>query len=355
MIIVVEGPSASGKTTWCRAQGRPEILVPEYAPGHDGPDRSDLTASASFWMGVNSDRFRQAEAIERRHGLAICDSDPLKLHYSWCLARIGAGPIDRFRRDVALARDLFTRNRLGMADLILLADPPADELRRRRTEDETRQRHNFELHARLADPLREWYLAIGELDDSDRVRRGFPPDALPPTCHHHARTAAIRTCSPGYSPRYRSPDGCARLSRQRRLEKTADGALKMPKSVRRCAALRLLREVQGEAKGHWTRQPHCHPSAEVSERPAIPPHRQDARDHHPEQARDRTEEDLVQPKGHIASLRVRFSPPDNQDDNHERNHEACEYAPERSQPADASLPATHRVSMHCVIPQGPKR
>jgi hypothetical protein len=180
VIVVVEGPSAAGKTTWCRAHGA-AMLVAEYAPRAGEPDGSDPAASLSYWTGVNSDRWRQAEVIEQRHGLAVCDSDPLKLHYSWCLARIGAAPADRFRQEAAAVRELFVRRRLGMADLVLVTDPPADELRRRRAGDSSRRRRNFELHARLAEPLREWYSAMTQLDQADRVRWDLPAAGLPST------------------------------------------------------------------------------------------------------------------------------------------------------------------------------
>jgi hypothetical protein len=53
------------------------------------------------------------------------------------------------------------------------------ELRRRRDGDATRARRNFELHVRLAGPLREWYQAVERVAPG-RVRWGLPDGGLPP-------------------------------------------------------------------------------------------------------------------------------------------------------------------------------
>lgn len=82
MIVAVEGPSAAGKTTWCRTHAAQ--FVPEYMPTGAGPDGSTPDVQADYWVKINSGRWAEAVELERSTGLAICDSDPLKLHYSWC-------------------------------------------------------------------------------------------------------------------------------------------------------------------------------------------------------------------------------------------------------------------------------
>ncbi|MER7083065.1 hypothetical protein, partial [Saccharopolyspora kobensis] len=64
----------------------------------------------------------------------MCDSDPLKPHYSWCLAAIGEGPAARFRAEAVAVRAAVAEKRLGLADLVL---PPLPVLRRRRDGDPT--------------------------------------------------------------------------------------------------------------------------------------------------------------------------------------------------------------------------
>ncbi|MCD7053140.1 hypothetical protein LRS58_20700 [Rhodococcus sp. BH2-1] len=173
MIIAVEGPSAAGKTTWCRAAG--EEFVTEYAPTGQEPDGSDLVAQAAFWAEVNAQRWSHALVLERDTGHAICDSDPLKLHYSWCLAAVGAAPVSRFEHELAAVRQMFAQRRLGFADAVLISTPSYQQLQRQRDGDAHRRRRSFELHARLAEPLSEWYAAVNRLEPG-RVFRGFPAD-----------------------------------------------------------------------------------------------------------------------------------------------------------------------------------
>lgn len=114
VIIAVEGPSAAGKTTWCRASRR--RFVAEYSPTGQEPDGSDAMEQAAYWARVNAHRWMQALALEDASSDAICDSDPLKLHYSWCLAAVGVEPITRFEHEFAAVRQMFAQRRLGFAN-----------------------------------------------------------------------------------------------------------------------------------------------------------------------------------------------------------------------------------------------
>jgi hypothetical protein len=83
MIIAIEGPSAAGKTTWCRSQV-PYTCVKEAAENIAAPDLfADPIAVGQFWVGFAVENWRRALAIEREHGVAICDGDPFHLYYSW--------------------------------------------------------------------------------------------------------------------------------------------------------------------------------------------------------------------------------------------------------------------------------
>jgi hypothetical protein len=176
MIVAVEGPSAAGKTTWCRLHC--DEVVAEYSPTGDEPDDSDLAVQAACRTAANARRWAEACDLERRTGLAVCDSDPLKLHYSWALARIGETPWSRFALDLIAARQAFATETLGLVDLVLVSIPSLANLRRQRDSDPTRRRHSFELHARLAQPLREWYEAVDALDPG-RVLWELPAAGLP--------------------------------------------------------------------------------------------------------------------------------------------------------------------------------
>lgn len=176
MMVVVEGPSAAGKTTWCRQQPWP--VVAEYATTGLEPDGSDEDRRAGYWVGVNSGRWQRALELEGEHSVVLCDSDPLKLHYSWCLARIGAAPWSRFEHELRYTREAVAAGRLGFADVALVSIPPVHVLRIRRAADPARQRRSFDLHAQLREPLREWYTAV-ERAEPGTVVWSWPADAVP--------------------------------------------------------------------------------------------------------------------------------------------------------------------------------
>lgn len=160
MIIVVEGISAAGKSTWCRRHA-PTSTVAEklrLRPPSDEP-----TEEARFWVQVHADRWAEALRLERAHGSAYCDTDPVKLHYAWSLWRLGAisGEHWRAARDEHLSG--FKQRKLGFADLVLHLDPGVEFVRAQREADDTRGRRNFSLHVRLAPYLREWYGALETL------------------------------------------------------------------------------------------------------------------------------------------------------------------------------------------------
>ncbi len=90
MIVVVEGISAAGKTTWCRSHAG-EHLIPETFPSDRGNQPAQGLATARYWTDWNVKRWGDALAMEAARGLAVCDTDPLKLHYSWTLFQAGAG------------------------------------------------------------------------------------------------------------------------------------------------------------------------------------------------------------------------------------------------------------------------
>src|SRR5829696_1740983 len=178
MIVVVEGISAAGKTSWCRMHGGDHV-VEEARPEGPVPDRqTDPLGAARFWIEENARRWRLAREMEERTGLAVCDTDPLKLHYSFGLWRIGglAGETWLFERE--LAREAVAAGRLGFADLYLVRRIDADQARSQRDADPTRRRRNFDLHVRLEPPLMEWYRAV-EAILPGRVTWSWPADGVP--------------------------------------------------------------------------------------------------------------------------------------------------------------------------------
>ena len=177
MIVVVTGPSASGKTTWCRRH-YPDVLVAEHVPIGMEPAETDPAALAAYWCGVNCRRWQEATEREALSGLAVCDDDPLKLHYNWSLMLTGAATPLSWAHALRASREAVAAGRLGFADLVLVSLPSLDELRSRRVADPARQRRNFELHVRLVEPLRQWYQAL-ECVEPGRVVWDLPSDGLP--------------------------------------------------------------------------------------------------------------------------------------------------------------------------------
>lgn len=190
MIVAVEGPSAAGTTTWCQQQSWP--VVAEYAPTGAEPDGSDEDRRAAYWVAANSSRWQHALELEAEHNVVLCDSDPLKLHYSWCLARIDAAPWSRFENELRDTREAMVTGRLGFADIVLVSIPSERVLRTRAAADPSRQRRSFGLHARLREPLREWYTAV-ERAKPGRVVWSWPATGVP-----IAQPERAQRCNPAF-------------------------------------------------------------------------------------------------------------------------------------------------------------
>lgn len=173
VIVVVEGPSAAGKTTWAAAQ-EPNAVLAELGPVTP-PSGLSVTGLARFWTDVNCGRWQEAVRIEAERRLTVCDTDPLKLHYAYCLARIGAARWEHFEAGVAHTTEAICAGRLGLADLMLVRIPDDESLRRQRSSDTMRERHNFDLHRRLSPSLRDWYDSLAQLDPG-RVRWDYPEE-----------------------------------------------------------------------------------------------------------------------------------------------------------------------------------
>jgi hypothetical protein len=164
MIVVVEGPSAAGKTTWC-TQHAP-LWLPE-------PGRWSIEEILQYQVG----RWRQAVAADDRGDTIVLDGDPFKLYFDWALWRAGASSEAEWKAAVAAARRSVAAGDLGLADLILYSDPGVDELRRRKESDRTRSRRNFARNTAMRQSFREWYQCVGLLD-ADRVIWEHPADGL---------------------------------------------------------------------------------------------------------------------------------------------------------------------------------
>lgn len=175
MILVVEGISASGKTTWCTKHGGKHV-IPEHGRFTNEPDRvKDPVGTAAFWAERNVDRWQAAKAMEGASKWALCDSDPLKLHYIWSLWQIGEASEHDWRVELEATRDTIAQGKIGFADGYIIGRIDPQIARERAKADTTRRRSKFELHVRLQDSLMTWYSAMNEVLPS-RVQFGFPSE-----------------------------------------------------------------------------------------------------------------------------------------------------------------------------------
>lgn len=177
MIVVVEGPSGAGKTTWCRTHGGRFALLEEL-PDHSTVPR-EPEAAARFWVERNVARWQEVLRREQRDGLVVVDVDPFKLHYVWTLWRTGQAPELEWDLQREASRKAFSAGEYALADLYLVSDIDETTLRARRDADTTRTRGGFERHVRLRDSLLHWYRAIDALEPG-RVRFELPETGLTP-------------------------------------------------------------------------------------------------------------------------------------------------------------------------------
>jgi hypothetical protein len=159
MIVVVEGISASGKSTWCARHGAGHI-VPETGR-LASPDRDkDPSGCAQFWADQNARRWSAALVMESDNDPAICDSDPLKLHYAWGLWQIGEISEEQWNYERAATRQALVDQRIGFADAYIVGAIDPEIAQRQRDSDHTRIRRNFALHLRLQPSLLAWYRTL---------------------------------------------------------------------------------------------------------------------------------------------------------------------------------------------------
>ena len=177
MIIVVEGPSGAGKTTWCRTHAGANALL-EALPDHSTVP-TEPEAAARFWVERNVARWQEVLTREARDGLVVVDTDPFKLHFVWTLFRTGqVGEVEwTTQRDAA--RDALASERYALADVFLVSDVDDATLRARRDADPSRTRRNFKRHVLLRDSLLRWYSAIDRLEPG-RVIFGLPVAGITP-------------------------------------------------------------------------------------------------------------------------------------------------------------------------------
>lgn len=185
MLIVIEGASAAGKTTWCRRFAAGRALLEGEPPtgpqpaGASDPDPADPVAVARFWADRNAQRWRAACAMARERGWIAVDTDPFKLHWSWSLWVSGLASRAYWDACREMNRAAFADGALALPDLVLFADLDEATLCRQKRNDVMRARSRHEMHIRVAPALKRWYLAMAALDPA-RVLFELPAAGVSP-------------------------------------------------------------------------------------------------------------------------------------------------------------------------------
>lgn len=160
MIIVLEGISAAGKTTYASQFGA-QYVVPEFPEQQPVPDHSEPTSvHARYWIEHNFRRFEAALQIEARYGFAICDTDPFKSHFDWCRARAGFSTMDLFEHAMPIAEGAIAERRLGFADRYYIKRIAPEVAKAQKEGDLTRSRDRFDMHLALQPHLMAWFEAL---------------------------------------------------------------------------------------------------------------------------------------------------------------------------------------------------
>ena len=158
MLIVIEGISAAGKTTRA-AQYAPAVVPELVCPAPSGDD----AAVGEYWSDRHAERWQAGLALEQTHGTACFDTDPLKIHYAWCLWQTGHGTRATWLATVQATRARLLRREIGFADVIVLLEPDERQVREQQRQDTRRRRGNFAVNVQLQAPLRHWYSLLESL------------------------------------------------------------------------------------------------------------------------------------------------------------------------------------------------
>ena len=173
MIVVIEGISAVGKTTYSLTFGAAHHVHEFPETGTPPVAHAPAEELAQYWIEHNIRRFQAALEVEAKHGFAICDTEPFKSHFDWCMAKAGFKNMDVFKAAMPLAREAIEQRRIGFGDLYFVKHLAPDLARAQKEGDLTRTRSRFDMHLALQPFLISWYEVLSEVLPG-RVEFDFP-------------------------------------------------------------------------------------------------------------------------------------------------------------------------------------
>lgn len=172
-IISLEGASAVGKTTTAEALCNEfdAYRVPEVNALFDTSNEDSTT----WYFERQCDRWEIAVDREKEHEFVVFDGDILQpLWYNWIAHHLSGelttveefAPLDSIYH---FFREKMRAQSIGFPDRYFLLYTDDSTLRRRKGNDETRRRRNFESHLQFATPQRHYFEKLQSLTP-ERVR-----------------------------------------------------------------------------------------------------------------------------------------------------------------------------------------
>ena len=180
-VVVLEGPSAVGKTTLATRLGSTGAeVVPEVAALFARP----TPEPPAWYLHRQIERWQRAWRAACAGRMAVLDGDPLQP--LWYNAAYGNRRMESLDTLVAVYRPALLDGALGLPDRYVLLSASEATLRHRREGDSSRQRRGFERHLAFVSYQRRYVEAMASLapDRVTIVDRSTTEKALPLVpCH----------------------------------------------------------------------------------------------------------------------------------------------------------------------------
>ncbi len=162
MIVCLEGASAVGKTTTCRALHEQfgAAVIPEVNALFERPP----SASADWYLERQVERWAFACQSQMTYPLTVLDGDPFQpFWYNWSF---GFQEWQNLNHLCGFFRPLVASGVVGFPNRYFLLVAPDEKLRQRRNGDLSRSRRNFERHLRFIEPQRRYFSTMAFLAPS---------------------------------------------------------------------------------------------------------------------------------------------------------------------------------------------
>ncbi|MGI9282468.1 MAG: AAA family ATPase [Endozoicomonas sp.] len=158
-VVCLEGASGIGKTTAAQFMEKEfgYVRIPEVNELFERP----IEESSTWYFQKQVERWQLAEAASNAGKVAILDGDHLQTFwYNWIYAEHGYQPVSKV---LDFFKAEFQSGRVSFPDTYIILSLPEHELRKRKEQDTTCKRCNFELHLQLIEPQRAYFENLSRL------------------------------------------------------------------------------------------------------------------------------------------------------------------------------------------------